>query len=115
MVTEFQVLWSGNSCNVSPSLQEVIILGYQTLMDLGFIWTNLGLDAAVEEPYPGMEVAVDDPNRLPGVGATKEVSPELMPPFVQDWKRDIIHWQTRYTCDIYFIPMGGGKNDDYPC
>ena len=38
----------------------MIIFGYQTLTDLGFIRTNLlSIGAAAEESYPGVEVKVD--------------------------------------------------------
>ena len=40
----------------------MIIFGYQTLTDLGFIRTNLlSIGAAAEESYPGVEVKVDYP------------------------------------------------------
>ena len=86
MVT-FTAEFAGNSAVVttwvSPSLQGMIIFGYQTLTDLGFIRTNLlCIGAAAEESYPGAEVKVDDPGRLPGVRATEEILPELLPPFV---------------------------------
>ena len=73
MVT-FIAEFAGNSAVVtawvSQLLQGMIIFGYQTLMDLGFIGTNLGIGVAAKESYPGVEVEVEDLGRLHGVRAT---------------------------------------------
>ena len=85
----------------------MIIFRYQTLMDLGFTRTR---NASMGETYAAAEVKVDDPNKIQGAGATEDIPPVLMAPFLYGWKRDVVYQHAgQDRCKIYYIPPDRGK------
>ena len=120
-LVEFSLEFAGSSCGVtawvSPALRDTIILGYLTMLGLGFLRTpramrtrNEPAREPVEETYPGMGVTVNDPTRFAGEDATEDIPAGLMSPFHLGWKRVVVFRQAQpHKCEVYYITPKGKR------
>ena len=93
----FTVEFAGKMCDVTawvtPALQNTIIVGSTTLMDLGFLDVGdipEGLyfkDEYDVEATPPEEITLNDPGRDPGEDAEEEIEAGWLTPFYKGWRR----------------------------
>jgi hypothetical protein len=82
---------------VTSALQNTIVVGATTLMDLGFLDVGdipEGLyykDEDDVEASPPEEITLDDPDRDPGEDAEGVIEAGWLTPFYAGWKREVVY------------------------